>query len=297
MLFPRPYPDELLGSLLIRSSRRLGLSVETMVQISRLVPPRYPSFIVPGNLLRLSDYTATSAADLLEKHTLFAFVCLTYDTSEIAVLRRAAIHGDGLQSRSAYGAQFTNRSRRVSFRRYCSACAAQDEREFGEAYWHRTHAVPGVLTCPKHNSRLLETSAYLPDGLRKETVFLPSETHTLRPWFCASKSVLRLLCVLASEALQLEPGSWRDCAEGYVAALRARGYEDLRDRETRRRLITECEQFFGKQLLDAYGLSLAQPATTTWLMRLTLGGRPHRQPTLSHVFLRCFLEAAQTFRR
>ncbi|WP_415749344.1 TniQ family protein [Caballeronia sp. J97] len=294
MFFPKPYPDELLGSLLIRSSRRLGLSLRTMVQFAGLVPPEYPSFIVPGNLSRIADYTATPAAELLEKHTLFAFVCLTYDSSEIAILRCAAIHGDGIQSSSAYRAQFTNRSRRVSFRRYCSACAAEDERVFGEAYWHRMHAVPGVLTCPEHNSRLLETSAYLLDGLRNETVFLPNETCASRPWFYASKPVLRLLSVLASDALKLEPGSWRDCADAYVAALRAAGYEDLRDRETRRRLIIDCKEFFDARFLDAFDLSLAQPAATTWLMRVTSGERLHRQSTLSHLFLRCFLEAAKT---
>ncbi|SAK79189.1 hypothetical protein AWB77_03851 [Caballeronia fortuita] len=294
MHFPKPYPDELLGSLLIRSSRRLGLPMRKMVQFAGLAPPEYPSFIIPSNLSRMADYTATPAAELLEKHTLFEFVCLTYDSSEIDGLRHAAINGDGVHSRSAYQAQFPQRSRRVSFRRFCAACAAQDEREFGEAYWHRMHAVPGVLTCPEHNSRLLETSAYLPDGLRKETVFLPNETHASRPWFFASKSFQRVLSALAFEALQLEAGSWRDCLDVYVTALRARGYEDLRDRETRRRLISDCERFFGTELLDAFDLSLTQPAATTWLMRLTSGERQHRQSTLSHLFLRCFLGAPQT---
>ena len=33
-------------------------------------------------------------------------------------------------------------------------------KNYGEAYWHRVHQIPGVILCPKHNAFVLNSSVY-----------------------------------------------------------------------------------------------------------------------------------------
>jgi hypothetical protein len=34
--------------------------------------------------------------------------------------------------------------------RFCPLCTEEDEKQFGDRYWHRLHQVPGVEACPIH---------------------------------------------------------------------------------------------------------------------------------------------------
>jgi hypothetical protein len=42
--------------------------------------------------------------------------------------------------------------------RFCPVCIEEDKRRFKEAYWHRTHQVPGVEVCPTHGVFLDEST-------------------------------------------------------------------------------------------------------------------------------------------
>src|SRR4030095_7232407 len=50
---------------------------------------------------------------------------------------------------------------RPEFLRYCPACVAEDRWQYGEAYWHRLHQVPGVIVCPHHAAWLESSSLYV----------------------------------------------------------------------------------------------------------------------------------------
>jgi len=38
--------------------------------------------------------------------------------------------------------------------KYCVLCAKEDISQYGETYWHRSHNLPEVLACYKHNCQL-----------------------------------------------------------------------------------------------------------------------------------------------
>lgn len=55
----------------------------------------------------------------------------------------------------------------------CLSCMRADQLEFGVAYWHRAHQLPGVVCCPKH----LEVLQFAGPGLgmeRRDGLRLPS---------------------------------------------------------------------------------------------------------------------------
>lgn len=42
--------------------------------------------------------------------------------------------------------------------RFCPVCAAEDRKEYGEAYWHRKHQIRNIVICPKHGCMLEDSS-------------------------------------------------------------------------------------------------------------------------------------------
>lgn len=58
-----------------------------------------------------------------------------------------------------------NRSISPPYLKLCLACAQEDQAQYGEAYWHRAHQIPGVLWCPIHELLLHRSTSYRIDRL------------------------------------------------------------------------------------------------------------------------------------
>ncbi|EKS70379.1 MULTISPECIES: TniQ family protein [Caballeronia] len=289
MLLPRPYPDELIGSLLVRSSRRLGVTITQLTRLAGIAPPEKPSFVVPGYLARLSDLAGVSAEELLIKHTVFPLIALTSDSVEVKRLRAASLEKDWLCCFAAYRAQFPRHPGHVSELRFCVACAANDAVQFGETYWHRTHNLPGVLTCPEHLSRLTATSTFLLSSITNKSSALPDTAHGVRLEHYPPRLLLRHLSNVATDAMAHGSSSWVDCSDEYAAALRFRGYDAIDRRDVRLQLMHDCETTYGKPLLERLELPLSTPLAQSWVVKLIQGKQLRRQAVLAHVLLRNFL--------
>ena len=48
--------------------------------------------------------------------------------------------------------------------KFCPACFENDISRYGEAYWHRTHQIPGILVCLEHKTLLHESLVSFQDG-------------------------------------------------------------------------------------------------------------------------------------
>lgn len=42
--------------------------------------------------------------------------------------------------------------------KYCPLCAADDRKQYGEAYWHRKHQIRNMNVCNKHKCRLVKST-------------------------------------------------------------------------------------------------------------------------------------------
>lgn len=62
--------------------------------------------------------------------------------------------------------------------RACNSCMQDDARNFGAAYWHRSHQLPGVWMCSKHFEPL-RYSRFRVDRRRTSCYILPSDPDTL----------------------------------------------------------------------------------------------------------------------
>lgn len=85
--------------------------------------------------------------------------------------------------------------------RYCAHCCADDEKQYGSAYWHRAHSLPGVLLCHRHGCVLAELRGDL-IALRRHSLFLPTDS-----WVEAGSSTQTISEALHDDLLTLARSS------------------------------------------------------------------------------------------
>lgn len=140
------FPDEELGSIVIRAWREVGLS-PSLFSHWYLKFPKQESMPRIGNVLvPLARVTNLSPRELLSAHSLAPYGTAGLDP---ATARRTMIDltcGRTLRRSPPLG--------RIT-RRWCEACVRCDLAKYGIAYWHRCHLLPGVTTCCWHGNPLL----------------------------------------------------------------------------------------------------------------------------------------------
>lgn len=85
--------------------------------------------------------------------------------------------------------------------RFCPVCAREDEQQFGIAYWHCEHQIPGVSACCRHSCRLLSKS--VPPRPHIALEFYPDEYH--EGTLCA-ESEIRFTCYACKIFRELRDG-------------------------------------------------------------------------------------------
>jgi Tn7-like transposition protein D/TniQ len=67
----------------------------------------------------------------------------------------------------------------IKIKRYfmhCEECIKEDFKNYGETFWHRTHQLPGVYICHKHNTVLHQTEVFIKPSNQHEYVIATEDT-------------------------------------------------------------------------------------------------------------------------
>lgn len=158
--FPKPYPDEILYSVIARFQKHFGSEgTEVIRSLWGNVKSKSISYQV-NQLQNLLDNTLLgqcySARQLAFQHTLLPF----YSAFCGREIQKQQLE-NMVQNITNYFLLFVGR--RVSKvgekdnYQFCPECVKSDIKSYGEPYWHRIHQVPGVLVCPIHKTELRET--------------------------------------------------------------------------------------------------------------------------------------------
>lgn len=152
--FTDPYPDEILYSICARYHHRArnGSAAATVrdlfgceaLQIAVDLPSHLGSLVE-----RLPPGHRYTVDRLIDEHTLLPFYAPFLPPERAQQLRSdmaGAPEGGSIHGRAG----FLTSNIFQEFLRFCPACVEEDERLYGEAYWHRIHQVPGVMVCPSH---------------------------------------------------------------------------------------------------------------------------------------------------
>jgi len=141
------------------------------------------SFGLPENLGAVADalsvFRPYDANGLAQRHTLLPYYCAYKSPEQVEALLRlvsASVPG-GVQMRA--GITMTPAAR-LTDRRFCPDCVADEMAALGESYWHRAHQLPGVVVCHRHGGLLRKSK--IPYGTTSCTSYLAlpdGETGTL----------------------------------------------------------------------------------------------------------------------
>ncbi len=292
--FPSPYEDELLYSLLARYARLTGYSNlktnlhdlfgrTTVIAVADL-----PTHL--GSLAeRLAPLGGLSADEMIDHYTLFPYY-VGFQPSERRRKVREAMRGDG----SPHGllGLMAARGPALNALRYCPVCASRERRRYREAYWHRSHQLPGVLACEAHGTWLEESEVVLPAPVMRHA-FAAAETVIPYGGFArrlssAQNEPLILDLTQRAQALATSPTSEFDLAalrSHYRNALAERRLATYSGRLRLEALRQDIETFLPEELRDRLGV----PPVDGWLLRLLRKPRTVAHP-LYHLLLQAFLD-------
>lgn len=155
---PTLLPDELIPSMCARLIDRLRVDGLAVFRTLFGVPYPVISWDLPRHLDHLGrilpSHYELDYYDLLEQHTLFPFFRIFTPSVMLPTFEVTSHRSDLLRPDQA--------ARHVpTVLRYCPSCADNDRLLHGERYWHRSHQLPGVYVCVRHEMFLEPTTIEL----------------------------------------------------------------------------------------------------------------------------------------
>lgn len=161
--FPQLYEDELLYSWFARYHLQSGnLSPkQTMAEIfgnkCTIAVPDLPTKINHFHQ-NLSHFNIPSVKDLIHSHTLFRYYTTFSTKKNKKFVFNSMATGNKPQSIHLMLGIMASSLKDNTYFKYCKKCYLEDIKRLGEPYWKRSHQVPGVLICSKHNELLLDSN-------------------------------------------------------------------------------------------------------------------------------------------
>ncbi|WP_339289597.1 TnsD family Tn7-like transposition protein [Paenibacillus sp. FSL E2-0201] len=159
-LFPTPYPDELLYSIVARyqfwsrnrsyASSVIDLFKTPSISINVDFPFKIDQLVDSLNLLSdmNSDY-------FISHHTYFSLIMPFIQKEQQSDILEHLRKGGGKIKNVASVLGANNVKLTNQFLKYCPKCYTADKQKYGEAYWHRTHQLNGISVCPLHEIALI----------------------------------------------------------------------------------------------------------------------------------------------
>jgi len=286
-MLPRPYPDELVGSIITRGAIHSGLAPKRLLSDLMDSPRSNLSYFMPVGLRTLSARMRLAPEELLWNHTVFPYCCAYMTDGEVARLENAFLHSESTSERcsAALVASITRGSARL---RFCAECVVDDTVEYGESYWHRKHSLPATHVCTSHGTAL--RSLVLGQSSRAFALGLPHHQTTCKnDGPNLAQSTLELLAKHSGNLLTAKPSSSRGIHERYRQLALGKGYATDRRQVSSRRLSDDLRIWFGSDYLAQLGSAITA-TVQTWPALMTRRSTSVTFAPVKHVLLKCFLD-------
>lgn len=191
--FPTPYPDELWYSVLCRYHVRSGNPkyAATTKELFGTSATLMHTWLAPqgfGGLFERMPAFVMTPEDVIINHTLAPYMVRF---SSVKKRRDIISYLLGTADHKIYAPTFIQWTPEHTFLRYCPLCADEDESQYGELYWHRTHQIQAMRCCPKHGSLLLNSNIACTQSLKQR--FAPATRQSCprkTPTPCSNKLLL-----------------------------------------------------------------------------------------------------------
>jgi hypothetical protein len=279
----RPYPDELVGSMINRACRQTG------IQLKRLLPLLTGRNITAHAMSlssspSLAEAYGMSAEEYLRKHTLLPY-CVSFMHS-IERERLLAKFAHSRSENTSIASLSQNAGKSVAFLRLCPECVNEDIQAFGESYWKRAHHLPACYLCLKHDTRLKITD--VPMEVRRPLPF-PDEVLQLSIEADPGLSIdlLRSISEISVGSLN-QSHEMTETWEFYQSRAAKLGYTFVQGHVYGEVLSTDMKSFFGDAFLESHECAIPAATKNPW-PSLLVRESSLNVSTIKHVLLRAFL--------
>lgn len=299
--FPAPLPDELIYSICARFASRVDYASSKSVVQEMFGDTRGDAvFDLPSNLdhlvAALPVGSPLTAVRLINENTLLPLFAtfLPHERVKQLITDLRGTRGQAGYMRSGIMASRIPTPTKL---RFCSECAQDDEKKYGEPYWHRVHQAPGVVVCSLHNTLLKESEVNRCAG-RDKLQFIAADGLAgvlPREYLGLSNNDRQVLLQMARDVewLLKRPSSGSELAElhtRYLGLLIERRLATCKGSIHVRALLDEFTSHYSPTLLQFLhcGFTGSYRMKTNWLLRLV---RPpkHAQHPIYHLLLIQFL--------
>jgi TniQ len=288
-VLPKPYPDEVVGSVIVRACRHTGLPLKRLLfSIFRGQRATF-SFLLGESFARLAYPAGLDPEELLAEHTMFRYATAFMPTAVQAQLTAKALAAR--PGEVSLASLTKNISHGVSFRRVCKLCIQAELSRYGETYWHREHLLPGVLICPQHGRPLEETGIELRGGAHSSVVLLPHEVLQTRPTETLPSQLASRVAAISAAALRGTLPRSDDRLCDYRAKAAALGYM-LPSGDIAGGVVGHMvRRTFGDEYLAATGCPVAEDSKSAWPALMVRPGGTPNFASPKHVLMQALFDA------
>lgn len=276
-LFPTPYPDELLYSVISRYHLRCGTPSHLTTSKSLWGRRVRTNLYLPQSLGMIIEHIP-AATGLTEERFINESTLLPYLSPFMPTERTSHMYSlmesKAVQTESAYhiSGLLGSGIQKWQYLRYCEHCWNDDVRIYGEPYWHRQHFLPGFFLCPVHETPIQDSlvpirtvqSKFFPASFEWVAVEMASVQY--------SEDVTQKLRDFAADSTWfLQNGNTVGGSEAmhriFDQLLRVKGYRNLNGTRTdNKRLYAELCKFYGQDLLGIFDVN--NDTLIPWTQRL-----------------------------
>ena len=299
--FPSPLPDELIYSTCARFASRVDYASSKSVVQEIFGDTRGDAvFDLPSNLNRLVAAlpvgSPLTAVRLINENTLLPLYA-TFLPHERVKQLTTDLRGTRGQAGYMRSGIMASRIPTPTKLRFCPKCAQDDEKKYGEPYWHRVHQAPGVVICSIHDTLLKESEVNRCAG-RDKLQFTAADGLAgvlPREYLGLSNNDRQVLLQIARDVewLLKRPSSGSELAElhtRYLGLLIERRLATRKGSIHVRALLDEFTSHYSPTLLRFLHcwFTGSDRMKTNWLLRLVRPAK-HAQHPLYHLLLIQFL--------
>lgn len=285
MSLPPPFPEEVVGSYLLRLERETALARERLL------------FLVTGHKLHSHSFVLTQYASIaancgmsvesfLQCHTLLPyFTAFMSDEERASFWNVSNVDAKPLAGGATIARHVTHGQQWL---RLCPRCVIEDRRQYGWSYWKRAHHIAGVRVCHIHLCELVVTVVELK---RSVPQLLPHEvllTQKIPRGGCPYEALLEI-SKLTANALRSEIES-RDWPTHYQTRAIELGYRFGQVGVMGNLLSQDLAAYFGQKFLREHDQEIIPSTKAPWPGRLTRHSN-FRTTAFRHVLLNVFLNS------
>ncbi|UQZ33638.1 hypothetical protein C2I18_08845 [Paenibacillus sp. PK3_47] len=299
IFFPTTYDDELFYSVMARyhwisgnenpKISMLEMFGSTNICATKLFPTHLQHLC--ERLPRPNTYTPS---EFIEDNTFLPYYAKFIPIERYEKLKDIMMYGNGTSVYMLLGIT-ASEMKKAKVLKFCSSCVIDDEKIYGEAYWHRSHQADSISICFKHGCHLqlsnVETnqrhkhamvtlSSYLTNDhyFQKSAVELLNSDHNQ---FIAEQSYYLLKSKVSSVGLER-------LRQYYIMKLKEKDLITKSERIRWIELISKFNQFYSESFLSSLNCKVIVGDEYTWFHKVLRSPRVTCHP-LRHILILGFL--------